>query len=144
MSLAPYYYRPLTPPEASGAAGQRGHARNLSTSSYCTVDTSPDSSAAWPNIASEDQDSGFVEGLSFNPSPIDAPTNLVLHQQHQTCPPSDVQECDGARRMYSDDVSSIQCSSFPIELGDALAYHLQSTTQRTDKDTFSVNLGLEH
>ncbi|KAI1624867.1 hypothetical protein EDD37DRAFT_657336 [Exophiala viscosa] len=43
MSLAPYYYRPLTPPEATGAAGQRGHNRNLSTSSYCTVDTSPES-----------------------------------------------------------------------------------------------------
>ncbi|KIW40234.1 uncharacterized protein PV06_07448 [Exophiala oligosperma] len=43
MSLTPYYYRPLTPPEANGAAGQRGHVRNLSASSYCTVDTSPES-----------------------------------------------------------------------------------------------------
>lgn len=42
MSLAPYYYRPLTPPE-SGAAGRHTHARNLSTSSYCTIDTSPES-----------------------------------------------------------------------------------------------------
>ncbi|EXJ55768.1 hypothetical protein A1O7_08698 [Cladophialophora yegresii CBS 114405] len=41
MSLAPYYYRPLTPPEAVGAAGQHRHIRNLSSSSYCTVDTSP-------------------------------------------------------------------------------------------------------
>ncbi|EXJ84460.1 hypothetical protein A1O3_05128 [Capronia epimyces CBS 606.96] len=43
MSLAPYYYRPLTPPEATSAAGQHSHARNLSSSSYCTVDTSPES-----------------------------------------------------------------------------------------------------
>ncbi|KIX08285.1 uncharacterized protein Z518_02941 [Rhinocladiella mackenziei CBS 650.93] len=42
MSLAPYYYRPLTPPEATGAAGQRGDTRNLSSSSYCTLDTSPE------------------------------------------------------------------------------------------------------
>ncbi|EHY52673.1 hypothetical protein ABEF95_011892 [Exophiala dermatitidis] len=43
MSLAPYYYRPLTPPEATGAAGQHRHTRNLSSSSYCTIDTSPES-----------------------------------------------------------------------------------------------------
>lgn len=43
MSLAPYYYRPLTPPEASSAAGRHSHTRNLSSSSYCTVDTSPES-----------------------------------------------------------------------------------------------------
>lgn len=44
MSLAAYYYRPLTPPEGGGvAAGRHGHARNLSSSSYCTVDTSPES-----------------------------------------------------------------------------------------------------
>jgi hypothetical protein len=47
MSLAPYYYRPITPPEA--AAGQRGHRRNYSNvsaaSSYysSTFDTSPES-----------------------------------------------------------------------------------------------------
>jgi hypothetical protein len=47
MSLAPYYYRPITPPEA--AAGQRGHRRNISNlsnaSSYynCATDTSPES-----------------------------------------------------------------------------------------------------
>ncbi|EXJ94512.1 hypothetical protein A1O1_02908 [Capronia coronata CBS 617.96] len=43
MSLAPYYYRPLTPPEATSAAGQQSHSRNVSNSSYCTVDTSPES-----------------------------------------------------------------------------------------------------
>ena len=47
MSLAPYYYRPITPPEV--AAGQRGHCRNYSNisnaSSYysSTFDTSPES-----------------------------------------------------------------------------------------------------
>ena len=47
MSLAPYYYRPMTPPEV--AAGQRGHCRKYSnvsnTSSHysSTFDTSPDS-----------------------------------------------------------------------------------------------------
>ncbi|EXJ75195.1 uncharacterized protein A1O5_01891 [Cladophialophora psammophila CBS 110553] len=43
MSLAPYYYRPLTPPEAAGAAGRHGHIRNVSRSSSCAVDTSPES-----------------------------------------------------------------------------------------------------
>ncbi|RMZ90696.1 hypothetical protein DV736_g2092, partial [Chaetothyriales sp. CBS 134916] len=46
MSLAPYSYRPITPPE--GAAGQRSHSRNYSSaSSYYTnstaTDTSPES-----------------------------------------------------------------------------------------------------
>lgn len=48
MSLAPYTYRPITPPEA--AAGQRGHRRNISNisnASSCyfnyTNDTSPES-----------------------------------------------------------------------------------------------------
>lgn len=48
MSLAPYYYRPITPPEA--AAGQRGHRRNTSAISSASsnyhnyaTDTSPES-----------------------------------------------------------------------------------------------------
>ncbi|OAG44942.1 hypothetical protein AYO21_00904 [Fonsecaea monophora] len=42
MSLAPYYYRPLTPPEAAGAAGQHSHIRNVSRSSYFAADSSPE------------------------------------------------------------------------------------------------------
>lgn len=44
MSLAPYYYRPITPPEV--AAGQRGHSKvHSNASSYYTnlTDTSPES-----------------------------------------------------------------------------------------------------
>ncbi|KIV93999.1 hypothetical protein PV10_05164 [Exophiala mesophila] len=42
MSLASYYYRTITPPEGF-AAGRHGHTRNLSTSSYCSIDNSPES-----------------------------------------------------------------------------------------------------
>ena len=48
MSLAPYYYRPITPPQV--AAGQRGHRRNISAISSASstyhnyaTDTSPES-----------------------------------------------------------------------------------------------------
>lgn len=46
MSLEPYYFRPLTPPESVSSMGHHysGHSRNVSTSSYMTCnDSSPES-----------------------------------------------------------------------------------------------------
>ncbi|KAK5940003.1 hypothetical protein PMZ80_007421 [Knufia obscura] len=49
MSLTPYTFRPLTPPEADSAAGQRtNHMRNVSGASYFT-NTSPESLRSTPD-----------------------------------------------------------------------------------------------